>query len=90
MEVTRFEDGDSINLLGISTPCSFFNAIDKPASPGYCRCQTNDMVPNAGTFMDKCIYDLPSETSMFVFLFYFYHRLLWCLGHSEKQKTLIS
>ena len=66
VEVTRSQDGDLINLLGISTPCSFFNAIDAgPALPGFCRCKTTDMVPKAGTFMDKCIYDLPSETRMY-------------------------
>ena len=73
VEVTRSQDGDVIKLLETSTPCSFFDAMDEPDSPGYCRCRTNDMVPKAGTFMNKCVYDMPSETRMFVFLFYFYH-----------------
>ena len=70
VEVTRSKDGDLIKPLDTSPPCSFFNAMDEPASPGYCRCRTTGVVAKAGTLMDKCIYDLPSETSMF-FLFYF-------------------
>ena len=68
MEITRFEDGDLIKPFDRSTPCSFFNAIDEQASPGYCRCRTNNMVSKAGTFMNKCIYELPYVTRMF-FLF---------------------
>ena len=69
VRVTRYKEGDMIQLLDNSLTCGMFDAIKSQNLPeGYCYCRTSDMVPKAGTFMEKCIYDLPSITRAY-FLF---------------------